>query len=311
MPLEQKQQRGRSPQSKLIETLVGILGIEYLQDLNLGAQPIVKDPAVAGAWGQASFAHYTGVSRTLDAAEEKTLQGVVELLRQISQPFIDRAVVETIRKKGGLIADVDLSGREVSPTSRDYQGATFGWMDDDVRKGYQAAITSLSCELWQRLQVALRRYTGRTHSAECLQAAVQELEQILNVRPQRRLALVEKRCEAVRTDGQALQARLERIEAEEQGFWSLLSQEKAARRSLVRSPTWKKRTGPKVGRRNPILLWPKPVWYWRRPRNGNRTSGGSCTRRKACTSTWNANCRPCRISKPNWSNGWTNCKPTT
>ena len=78
-----------------------------------------------------------------------------------------------------------------------------------MRKGYQAAITSLSCELWQRLQVALRRYTGRTHSAECLQAAVQELEQILNVRPQRRLALVEKRCEAVRTGWQALQARLE------------------------------------------------------------------------------------------------------
>jgi hypothetical protein len=144
VPLEQKQQRGRSPQSKLIETLVGILGgIEYLQDLNLGAQPIVKDPAVAGAWGQASFAHYTGVSRTLEAADEKTLQAVVELLRQISQPFIDRAVVETIRKKGDLIADVDLSGREVSPTSRDYQGATFGWMDDDVRNGYQAAITSL------------------------------------------------------------------------------------------------------------------------------------------------------------------------
>ena len=57
VPLEQKQQRGRSPQSKLIETLVGILGgIEYLQDLNVGAQPIVKDPAVAAAWGQAGCA---------------------------------------------------------------------------------------------------------------------------------------------------------------------------------------------------------------------------------------------------------------
>ena len=233
VPLEQKQQRGRSPQSKLIETLVGILGgIEYLQDLNLGAQPIVKDPAVAGAWGQASFAHYTGVSRTLEAADEKTLQAVVELLRQISQPFIDWAVVETIRKKGGLIADVDLSGREVSPTSRDYKGATFGWMDDDVRNGYQAAITSLSCELWQRLQVALRRYTGRTHSAECLQAAVQELEQILNVRPQRRLTLVEKRGEAVRAQMQALQARLEHVEGEEQAFWRLLGQEKRTCQAL-------------------------------------------------------------------------------
>jgi hypothetical protein len=233
VPLEQKQQKGRTPQSKLIEMLVGILnGIEYLQDLNLGAQPIVKDEAVARAWGQASLAHYSGVSRTLEAADEKTLRAVMEILRQISQPFIDRAVVETIRKEGGLIADVDLTGRKVSPTSRDYPEATFGWMDDDVHKGYQAAITSLSCELWQRLQVALRRYPGRTHSAECLQAAVQELEQILKVRPQRRVALVEKRRQALQTEEQLLQARLEQLGGEEQAFWALLAQENRARPSL-------------------------------------------------------------------------------
>ena len=58
--------------------------------------------------------------------------------------------------------------------------------------------------------------------------AARSVEQILGVHPQRRVALVEKRCEAVRTDGQALQVRLERIGAEEQAFWRLLSQEKRA-----------------------------------------------------------------------------------
>jgi hypothetical protein len=117
----------------LIELLVGILGgIEYLQDLSLEAHAIARDATVAQAWAQAIFAHYSGVSRTLEAADEETLEAVIEVLRQVSQPFIQAAVMETIRKQGGLTADVDLTGREVSPTSTDYQDATFGWMADDV-----------------------------------------------------------------------------------------------------------------------------------------------------------------------------------
>jgi hypothetical protein len=64
----------------------------------------------------------------MEAADEQTLAAVIEVLRQVSQPFIQAAVLETIRKQGGLTADVDLTGREVSPTSTDYPDATFGWM---------------------------------------------------------------------------------------------------------------------------------------------------------------------------------------
>jgi hypothetical protein len=129
VPIDQKQNPQCPPQTKLIELLVGVLGgIEYLQDLNLEAHPIASDATVAQAWAQAIFAHYSGVSRTMEAADEQTLAAVIEVLRQVSQPFIQAAVLETIRKQGGLTADVDLTGREVSPTSTDYPDARLaGW----------------------------------------------------------------------------------------------------------------------------------------------------------------------------------------
>ena len=233
VPIDQKQNPKCPPQTKLIELLVGILGgIEYLQDLNLEAHPIVKDSTVAQAWGQAIFAHYSGVSRTLDAADESTLAAVIEALRQVSRPFIQEAVMETIRKKGCLTADVDLTGREVSPTSTDYDDATFGWMVDDVHKGYQAAILSLVCERWQRLLLALQRYTGRTHSAECLQAMVRELEQVLGMRPRRRVALVQTQRQALQTRIQQAQDHLERNQRKEKALRILIGQSRLEAKAL-------------------------------------------------------------------------------
>ena len=188
VPIKQRKGRGCGPQTKLIEFLAGILGgIEYLQDLNKSDNPIAKDATVVEAWNQAAFVHYSGVSRTLDAAEEETLLAVVEVLQAVSRPFIDAAVMETMRQEGQLVIDVDLTGRKVSPTSTDYAAASFGWMDDGISKGYQAAMTSLVCTRWKRLMLTLQRYTGRTSSAECLQAAVQGVEQLLGIRPRRRV----------------------------------------------------------------------------------------------------------------------------
>jgi hypothetical protein len=90
------------------------------------------------------------------------LGAVIAILRQVSAPFIQAAVMETIKQSGRLLIDVDLTGRPVSPTSQDYAEADFGWLDDAVGKGYQAAITSLVGERWQRLLLTLQRYPGRT-----------------------------------------------------------------------------------------------------------------------------------------------------
>jgi len=220
VPIEQRKGRDHTPQKKLIEFLVGILGgIEHLKDLNLAEQPIAKDSSVAEAWAQAIFAHYSGVSRTLDASDEDTLAAVVQVLQSISRPFIDAAVLETIKQDGCLTVDVDLTGRVVSSTSTDYPEAGFGWMGDSVSKGYQAAVTALVCERWTRLMLTLQRYAGRTKSAECLQEAVQQVEQLLGVRPKRRVWLIRERRRRMQEQRQHIADVQNRTRGAENGLW--------------------------------------------------------------------------------------------
>ena len=216
------------PQTKLIEFLVGILGgIEYLQELNQGAQPIVKDPTMAQAWGQALFRHYSQVSRTLEAADEQTLAEVMAVLRTVSAPFIQQAVMESLKQQGQLTLDVDLTGRAVSPTSTDYPEATFGWMDDELKKGYQAAVASLVCDRWGRLMLTLQRYGGRTLSAECLQATLSEVEQVLQVRPRRRVELVQARRQVLVSQLEQQQAKLAANQHQQDQLWSHIRQSRA------------------------------------------------------------------------------------
>lgn len=227
--LEQRQgPSGLAPQTKLIEFLVGILGgIEALQELNQGAQPIVKDPTIAQAWGQALFRHYSQVSRTLEAADEQTLAEVSAVLGTVSAPFIQQAVLESIKDQGQLTVDVDLTGRAVSPTSTDYPEADFGWMDDEVKKGYQGAVASLVCDRWGRLMLTWQRYGGRTLSAACLQAAVREIEALLQVRPRRRVALVQARRQQIMSQLERQQAKVTANQHQQDHLWTRIRQASA------------------------------------------------------------------------------------
>jgi hypothetical protein len=152
---------------------------------------------------------------------------VTEVLQAVSRPFIDAAVMETIRQEGRLMIDVDLAGRKVSPTSSDYLEASFGWMDDGISKGYQAAVTSLVCTRWKRLMLTLQRYTGRTSSAECLQAAVQAVEQLLGVRPRRRVELIQERQRKLLAQVHGLQTKLEQTKQAENIRWQRIREAKA------------------------------------------------------------------------------------
>jgi hypothetical protein len=228
VPLGQRQGANGPPQMKLIEFLVGILGgIEYLQELNLGSQPIVSDATIAKAWGQAVFGHYSQVSRTLAVADEETLAGVIDVLRAVSMPFLQTAVMETIKHSGRLVIDVDLTGRQVSPTSTDYDEAEFGWMDDGVSKGYQDAVTSLVCERWGRLMLTLQRYGGRTLSAECLQAAVREVEELLQVRPRRRVELLQRQRQEMVFQLEQRQVKLDHNQHQQKGLRTRIRAAKA------------------------------------------------------------------------------------
>jgi len=233
VPIEQRKGPDHTPQDKLIEFLVGVLGgIAHLKDLNLAEQPIAKDQTVAEAWAQTAFAHYSSVSRTLDASNEDTLATVIEMLSSISRPFIETAVLETIKQYGCLTVDVDLTGRVVSSTSTDYPDADFGWMDDGISKGYQAAVTSLVCERWTRLMLTLQRYAGRTKSAECLQEAVHQVEHLLVMRPKRRIWLIQKRQCKMHECIQHLEDGLKRTREAKDELWSRIREAKAEIRTL-------------------------------------------------------------------------------
>jgi hypothetical protein len=233
VPIAQRKGPDCGPQTKIIEFLVGILGgIEYLQDLNLAEQPIAKDSTIVQAWVQEIFVHYSNVSRTLEASDEETLAAIVEVLQSIARPFIEAGVLETLKREGKLTVDVDLTGREVSPTSSDYQDATFGWMDDKVAKGYQAAVTSMVCERWTRLMLTLLRYTGRTKSAECLQESVLAVEDLLGVRPRRRVELVQEQRDVVARRIARQQEALDRTQQGERQSWHRIRQSQAEAQSL-------------------------------------------------------------------------------
>jgi len=103
-----------SPQGKVLEFLVAILGgLEYLKDISLSARPLDKDLAVAQAWGQASWADHSGVSRTLSSLTDEEVGQIAAILERLSQPFVDQEV-EGGLARGPLILDGDLTPRPVS-----------------------------------------------------------------------------------------------------------------------------------------------------------------------------------------------------
>jgi hypothetical protein len=183
-----------APQSKLVELLAGIMsGIESLSDLNEGPRPLAYDPIVARAWEQTAFAHYSSVSRTLAACDDESIAAVQRAIDEFSQPFI-RQAVHALRCVGlPLVYDLDLMGQAVSATSTSYPQAAFGWMDDQVRLGYQVARVCLSTQTHERLWLAGLHHPGDTVSSRCVQALIHAAEAQTGVRPRRRTELLRQR----------------------------------------------------------------------------------------------------------------------
>ena len=225
-----------TPQAKLIQFFVAILaGLDYLHDFTDAPHPLSHDRALIRSWGQDAFAHYSSLSRTLAAADQQTLSAVETALLTISEPFVQAEVSALMRTRGAVLIDIDLTGREVSPMSADYPDAEFGWMDDKVRKGYQALVISLSGGPSGRLLLQGRRYGGRTQSAEVLRSAVGQLEAQLGGHPRRRTDVVQARLEVLERELASLTALLaaaqsqqrERLCAPLRGRQTAKSREKA------------------------------------------------------------------------------------
>lgn len=210
VPLAQKTV-DHTPQSKLLQLLVATLaGCAHLKDMAEGPHPLVNDDAVAPAWGQPGWADPSGVSRTCQAADDQTVRATLDVLRQFSQPFVDREVLLAVRGQGRLCYDADLTGREVSASSEDYPDAAFGWMGDHVGRGYQAAVVCMDSPTYGRILLTGEHHPGDTVAVECLQALVRAAEAATGVRPRRRPELVLGRLQAVR---EAIERQCQRLKS--------------------------------------------------------------------------------------------------
>lgn len=186
-----------TPPSKLLSALLGILaGNEYLTDLSQGAAPLSRDPAVAVAWGLPAIASASGVSRTLQAADEATLSALHAVIDQLTAPFLAQALALLQVQHQPVQLDVDLTGRAVCPTSQTYPGAAFGYMDGAICLGYQLAQVCVHTPQWGRLWLVGQQHPGNTVSSQCLLGLVAAAEARLGGHPRRRVELLQTRITA-------------------------------------------------------------------------------------------------------------------
>ncbi len=86
VPIAQRK-RDYEPQTKLIEFLAAIMGgCRYLQDISPGPHPLDRDQTVATAWGQPGWADYSGVSRTVRACTQETVEATRDVIEGVSRP---------------------------------------------------------------------------------------------------------------------------------------------------------------------------------------------------------------------------------
>jgi hypothetical protein len=182
------------PYGKVLSFLMGILsGITHLRDLNEGPHPLAHDWPAIRAWGLAAMAHYSSISRTMAACDPSTVEAITQVLHEVSQPFIDQEV-GLLRQQGKpLILDLDMAPRGVSNTSTTFPDAEFGWQDDRVGLGYDAALVTLTCPTYGRMFLSGFHYPRNPVALPRLQKMVCAAEERLGLYPRRRTELVEQR----------------------------------------------------------------------------------------------------------------------
>lgn len=195
-----------TPQAKVLEFLVATLaGVEHLKDISRSAHPLDQDRTLAQAWGQAGWADYSGVSRSLRSLTAGEAEQIMQILDQISQEFIRAALNLALVSEGRLVYDGDLTGLAVSKGSTSYPGVAYGHMDDQICLGYQAAVVSLHNPLGERIWLSMEHHPGNLVSALAAEGMIQAAEKRTGVRPRRRTELLAQRLQSVQRSGELLQ----------------------------------------------------------------------------------------------------------
>ena len=202
-----------TPNRKMLEFLVAILGgLPYLKDISLSAHPLDQDQAVAQAWGQAGWADHSGVSRALSALTMDEAQQIIDVLTQVSRPFMDQEVMLAVRNQGRIIYDGDLTGRPVSNTSTTYPNVAYGHMSDTVQLGYQAAMVSFHSPTYGRQWLSTVPHPGNTVACTEAEAMVCAAEAKTGVRPRRRTDLLAQRLAQAQAERQRWEAKTTQAE---------------------------------------------------------------------------------------------------
>jgi hypothetical protein len=195
-----------SPQTKVLEFLVSMLaGLEHVQDISRSAHPLDQDLAVARAWGQAAWADYSGVSRTLAGLAQTEADQIAEVLEQISRPILAEEAMRALQASGRLSYDGDLTDRPVSNTSTTYPGVAYGHMGDGLQLGYQAAMVSMHSPTYGRFWLSVEQHPGDTISCTQVEAMVRAAEAKTGLRPWRRTDLLGQRIRALENERQKCQ----------------------------------------------------------------------------------------------------------
>ena len=133
------------------------------------------------------------------------------MLHGVEQPFIDREVEWLLKKQHALLLDLDLTHRQVSNTSTTYPEAEFGWQDDKVGLGYDAALVTMTSQTYGRLFLSGFHHPRNTMSLPRLQKMVYAAEARLGRRPRRRTERVAQR---LRRQNKVIARRLAWMEAQ-------------------------------------------------------------------------------------------------
>jgi hypothetical protein len=118
--------------------------------------------------------------------------------------------LQLLRSQGKRIRyDGDLTGIPVSNTSRSYPNAAYGYMNDEIRLGYQAALVSLQSPTYGRLWLSIAHHPGDTVSCTQAEALILVAEARTGLRPQRRTELLRSRIQAFEQQMAQTRGRLE------------------------------------------------------------------------------------------------------
>lgn len=131
-----------TPVDKIIELFVSMIaGCPDVKTIN---NRLVSDRLAAAAWCQKQFADQSRVSEVIHRITPENLLQLEEIFHSL---FSQRSLAQRHPVSELLVVDVDMTGLPVSPTSKTYEGAAFGFMQKETGKGYKLTCAYTGGEL--------------------------------------------------------------------------------------------------------------------------------------------------------------------